>query len=132
MRACIQEGTTFDVLLSKALETAAARKQYYESRSEDDKKAFEEACAASANFMTDPVGKVKRFRVVQGWNEVQKGNEAERQEELEEATLDSEFLERRGMRVVALDSEFLERRGMRVVYEYGDWFLYGLRPADAF
>lgn len=39
----IQEGTRFDVLVSKALETEAARKQYDKTRSEDDKKAFEEA-----------------------------------------------------------------------------------------
>ena len=136
VRACIQEGTRFDVLVSKALETAEARKQYDKTRSEDDKKAFEEACAASANIMTDPDGKMKRYLVVQTWNskcakttkdgdalvltlkQRKAQDEAQRQED--EKMLKEEDLH----------SEFLERRGMRVVYDHGDWFLYGLRPAD--
>lgn len=86
--------------------------------------------------MTDPDGKMKRYLVVQCWNskcakttkdgdalvlnpeQRNAQDEAERQEE--EKMLKEEDL----------DSEFLERRGMRVVYEHGDWFLYGLRLAD--
>ena len=136
VRACIQEGTRFDVLVSKALETAAARKQYDKTRSEDDKKAFEEACAASANVMTDPDGKMKRYLVVQSWNSKcaktlkdgdalvltskQRKAQDEAQEDEDEKMLKEEDLH----------SEFLERRGMRVVLEGGNWFLYGLRPAD--
>ena len=149
VRACIQEGTRFEkqifpppsfplqnVLVSKALETAEARKQYDKTRSEDDKKAFEEACAASANVMTDPDGKMKRYLVVQSWNskcaKTLKDGDAlvltSKQRKAQEKAQEDE--DEKMLKEEDLHSEFLERRGMRVVLEGGNWFLYGLRPAD--
>ena len=86
--------------------------------------------------MTDPDGKMKRYLVVQSWNskcakttkdgdalvlhKKQRKAQDEAQEQEDEKMLKEEDLH----------SEFLERRGMRVVLEDGNWFLYGLRPAD--